>query len=158
MPYEYSIEDLSRLCKVSKQSVYALIKKNQPFVKDNSIRQGKKVKYNKAVLTLFLDYYGLNITEVSSTDELAPPLAPEPPSATAAVDFTAKDTIQALEREIEALKQELARVKEQNTELIRQNGQVLLLLQEEKNEKMKLLPAPKKSIRLFSIFHRNQNE
>lgn len=153
MDFPYTIEDLSSKCKVSKQSIYALIKKNQELVKKNSTRKGKKVKYNQEVLNFFLDYYGINEAEDPSPEdpekaleaENAPQEA-EDPSPISPQDKTAEDKIKALESEIEALKQELASAREQNTELIRQNGQVLLLLQEEKQEKMKLLPAPKQGI------------
>ena len=152
MLYPYSIDDLSRECKVSKQSIYSLIKKNNDFVKANSTRQSKRIKYNQEVLNLFLSYYGLeqaqeeehkedfshsnaipgfqdngnNITNTSLLDE-------------------ANAKIEVLEGQIEVLKEELSAAREQIQELIKQNGEVLLLLQEEKQEKMKLLPAPRKS-------------
>ena len=147
MVFQYSIEDLAKLCKVSKQSIYNLIKKNRDFIEKNSIRKGKKVKYNQEVLNLFLDYYGLKETEVSPPDETTPKITPEQPSTTPTIEYNAEDKIKALESEIEALKTELARLREENNQLIKQNGQVLLLLQEEKTEKLKLLPAPKKTIR-----------
>jgi len=160
MDFPYTIDDLSSKCKVSKQSIYSLIKKNQEFVKQNSIRKGKKVKYNQEVLNLFLDYYGEDKAEDPSQKDPEEaieannaPQKAEDPSATVSQDKAAEDQIRALESQIEALKQELAAAREQNTELIKQNGAVLLLLQEEKQEKMKLLPAPKKSIKeRFSHF------
>jgi len=153
MDFPYTIEDLSSKCKVSKQSIYSLIKKNQEFVKQNSIKRGKKIKYNQAVLNHFLDYYGVKEEEQPSPD--APEdariaenasIEGEEPSSNTTNEDTAEEKIKALESQIEALKQELAASKEANSELIRQNGQLLLLLQEEKQEKMRLLPAPRKSI------------
>lgn len=153
MDFPYTIEDLSSRCKVSKQSIYSLIKKNQEFVKKNSTRKGKKVKYNQEVLNLFLDYYGVNEAEDPSQKDPEKaieaekdPQKAEDQSATSPQEKDPEGKIKALESEIEALKRELAAAREQNTELIRQNGQVLLLLQEEKQEKMKLLPAPKQGI------------
>lgn len=165
MDFPYTIEDLSSKCKVSKQSIYALIKKNQELVKKNSTRKGKKVKYNQEVLNFFLDYYGINEAEDPSPEdperaleaENAPQEA-EDPSPISPQDKTAEDKIRALESEIEALKKELASAREQNNELIRQNGQVLLLLQEEKQEKIKLLPAPKQSlVKKIGNFFKNKD-
>ena len=165
MDFPYTIEDLSSRCKVSKQSIYSLIKKNQEFVKNNSSKRGKKIKYNQEVLNLFLDYYGVKEAEEPSADapEKAPeaentPQKAEEPSATVSQDEPAEEKIKALESQIEALKQELAAAREQNSELIRQNGQVLLLLQEEKQEKMKLLPAPKQSlVKKIGNFFKNKD-
>lgn len=161
MEYPYTIEDLSSKCKVSKQSIYSLIKKNQEFVKNNSSKSGKKIKYNQDVLNRFLDYYGMKEAEETSANAPETPIeaenAPqkaEETSANSPQDNNAQDQIKALEGQIEALKQELAATREQNKELIRQNGQVLLLLQEEKQEKLKLLPSPKQGLikRLSNLF------
>ena len=165
MDFPYTIDDLSSKCKVSKQSIYSLIKKNQEFVKQNSTRKGKKVKYNQEVLNLFLDYYGEDKAEdpnqkdpEEAIEANNAPQKAEEPSATVSQDTAAEDRIRALESEIEALKKELASAKEQNAELIRQNGQVLLLLQEEKQEKIKLLPAPKQSlVKKIGNFFKNKD-
>ena len=151
MSYGYTIEDLSKHCKVSKQSIYNLIRKDKDFIKANCIRQGKKIKYNQQVLNKFLSYYGIDAADDLPQDSISasPPQQKELP----------QDDISTLKNEIETLKKELERIKAENNELIKQNGQVLLLLQEEKNEKLKLLPAPKKTIReRFGIFRRNQKE
>ena len=152
MDYPYTIEDLASMCQVSKQSIYSLIKKNDDFIKNNSIRQGKKIKYSQDALNLFLDYYGIKLedepTPEDPENEIVPEIAPQEgkePSATSPKENDPEERIKALESEIVALKNEIATLKEDNRELVKQNGQVLLLLQEEKTEKMKLLPAPKES-------------
>lgn len=167
MLFPYSIEDLSIKCKVSKQSIYSLIKKNQDFVKENSRRQGKKIKYNQDVLNLFLAYYGLELAQDDECQDNTPsqdePLKAIPGSqgsendnANTSLLDEANAKIQALEGEIEALKNELNIARAQTQELIKQNGEVLLLLQEEKQEKMKLLPPPQKSLKqkFLGLFNR----
>lgn len=153
MLYPYSIDDLSRECKVSKQSIYSLIKKNTDFVKANSTRQSKRIKYNQEVLNLFLSYYGLELAQDEEHQEKVSPQKAIPGGFqgnenninTSSLLDEANAKITALEGQIEVLKKELSAAREQAQELIKQNGEVLLLLQEEKQEKMKLLPAPRKS-------------
>ena len=53
MEYKYTINDISETVKISKPSLYALIKKNSAFIKDNSIRKQRKIYYNQAVMDFF---------------------------------------------------------------------------------------------------------
>ena len=158
MTYQYTVEDLARYCQVSKQSIYNLISKNKDFVNDNSRKQGRKIKYNQAVLKLFLEYYG---KETAAADE-AEPQKQQPVEATetpleAAAAFAdeipaqdntaaAAEKIAALEAEVEALKQQLAEKEAERKELLQQNGALILTIQQQQQEKMLLLPAPKKTI------------
>lgn len=58
-----------------------------------------------------------------------------------------------------ALKADFDKIEAEKDELLRQNGNLLLLLSQEKAEKQALLPPPRKSIgeRLKSIFHKSDN-
>lgn len=160
MDYQYSIDDLASKCQVSKQSIYNLISKNKDFVKDNSRKQQRKIKYNQAVLDLLLDYYGTEATEQEQQ-----PLNKSGTETTTNSPTDEKDAlIAALQAEIEALKKQLQdtdtlkqQLQEKEAmvkELLTQNGALILTIQQQQQERMALLPAPKKSIgeRIKSIF------
>lgn len=159
MSYQYTIEDLARLCQVSKQSIYNLINKNKEFVNENSRKQGRKVKYNQAVLDLFLEYYGKQNQEKEPEETPAPqpeaqeapgdatedPGRPEEQEETSPSVEALQGQIKALEAEIIDLRLKLERAEAERQGLIQQNGITLLLLQQEKQEKLRLLPPPQEA-------------
>ena len=169
MNYQYTVEDLARYCQVSKQSIYNLINKNKDFVNDNSRKQGRKIKYNQAVLNLFLDYYG---KETAAADEAEPQEQPieateTPLEAAAALadEIPAQDNtaaaaeqIAALQAEIADLKQQLADKEAERKELLQQNGALILTIQQQQQERMLLLPAPRKTLgeKIRGIFGRKE--
>ncbi len=157
MEYKYSINDIQRKTNVSLQSLYNLIKKNQEFIRNNSTRKQRKIYYNQAALDFFVSYY-------------KPEEAPEEPQKAekqAAVSTSADSPIDALKAENDALKAEIDALKKQleskeaeRLELLRQNGALILTLQQEKQEKMLLLPPPRKSFseKVRTIFKGKQQE
>ena len=168
MEYSYDIQDLSRLTNVSKATIYANIKKNQEFFKENSRREKSentktkpKVKFNQVALDFLLSQYGKkesaesmegpsNLSENASKND-------SEKEADQILIKTLQAKIEALEAKIEALEKELASKEGERKELLNQNGALLLLLSQEKQEKALLLPAPKKSIgeRIKGIFHKS---
>ena len=179
MEYPYDIQDLSRIVKISKATIYSKIKKNQDFFKDNSRREKEtntktkpKIKYNQVALDFLLAHYGSKGADESSEtpllEDASQEFAKAPSEQTEAtkpqelsekatkndsnekLDQTSiealKAQISALEAKIEALEKELASKEGERKELLNQNGALLLLLSQEKQEKALLLPAPKKSI------------
>ena len=173
MSYNYTINDISSKCKVSKQSLYNLIKKNQSFINDNSTRRQRKVYYNQAAMDFFVAYYSS-----PSAEDAENPLqskkgrdtevqAEKSPLEGFPADKPQEDLIKSLREEIDTLKAKIAALQkdldakeEERKELFRQNGALLLMLQQEKQEKMLLLPAPKKSFsdRMKSIFKSKAQE
>ena len=160
MNYPFTIDDLASKCQVTKQSIYNLISKNKEFVKDNSKKQGRKIKYNQAVLDLFLGYYdklGEDKAEETITPAAEQPTeAPEKPPEAPSVETTQKPTetpaeglqakIEALQDQVRELKEQLAYKEAERLELLKQNGALILTIQQQQQERMLLLPAPKKSI------------
>ncbi len=158
MNFPYSINDLSSKCQVSKQSIYNLISKNKDFINENSTRQGRKIKYNQAVLDKFLAYYDKLAEEAAATEEapqqpeIAPIAAPDDsqgentPGTKEAITAPLEAEITTLRKEVEGLKQQLAAKEAERLELLKQNGALILTLQQEKQEKLLLLPGPKKTI------------
>ncbi len=153
MENQYTINQISSIVKVSKQSLYNLIKKNQAFINENSRRIQRKVYYNQSALDFFVSYYnGKSAPEMPQNAEEQVSLAE------ISIDAL-KAEIDALKAEIDTLRKQLDAKEEERKELIRQNGALILTLQQEKQEKMLLLPAPKKSIneRIRGLFHASKN-
>ena len=158
MNYPYSINDLASKCKVSKQSIYNLIKKNQDFINDNSTRKQRKIYYNQAVMDFFISYYS---PEPSAEEHKT---AEDPQESTSAEEQheTQLDTLKAendaLKAEIDTLRKQLDDKEAERQEMFRQNSALLLMLQQEKQEKMLLLPAPKKPLgeKIKGLFNRKQ--
>ena len=157
MNYPFTIEDLAKKCQVTKQSIYNLISKNKEFIKNNSIKQGRKIKYNQAVLDWFLGYYDKLEQDTvedeapqqpaeAPTEPLEPTLDETTPKPAEAPTGAVEAEIAALRQEVEELKQQLAAKEAERLELLKQNGALILTLQQEKQEKLLLLPAPKKSL------------
>lgn len=167
MESRYTIDQISTACKVSKQSLYKFINKNKTFIEENSTRIHRVVYYNQIAMDFFLAYYqpdekpkipisAMNMDTAEGRPEnpfVEAPQSDEPPE----VQLTAlQRKIDALEAEIGALRKQLDASEAEKKELLRQNGEVLLLLQMEKQEKQLFLPAPRKTLsdRVKSLFHK----
>lgn len=169
MENRYTIDQISTACKVSKQSLYKFINKNKTFIEENSTRIHRVVYYNQIAMDFFLAYYQpdkkpeitpdtinqttaeIRAPEGEQKSPVEAPQSDEPPE----VQLTAlQRKIDALKAEIDALKKELNAKEEERKELIRQNGALILTLQQEKQEKQLFLPSPKKTLseKLKSIF------
>lgn len=150
MENQYSINDISSICKVSKQSLYALIKKNQEFINENSTRKQRKIYYNQAALDFFMNYYNTEKPQEGEeqpqeNDKNAPPAPSEEETYKSKVEKLESE-LDALQAQIDALNKKLSESEEERKELLRQNGALLLMLQQEKQERALLLPAPRKTI------------
>ena len=166
MEYQYTVDDLTTAFSISKQSVYNLISKNKEFITQNSIRRQRKVYYNQSVFNFFSEYYNgpspveaENKASVGHSDidggEIENPAgeainrAGETENDVLEASFAgevAQGRIRELEAQILALKTELEAKEAERQELFKQNGLLMLLLQQEKQEKQIYLPAPKKTI------------
>lgn len=173
MEYKYLISDIQEKTKVSITSLTAFKKKHQDFFNNNSTRIRRKIYYNQAAMDFFVSYYSPD----TDTDKKIPdkmidtetgggqaenPLSESPyreEEEKARVNAL-QDEIKALREEIDALKAQLAAKENERVELLRQNGALILTLQQEKQEKMLLLPAPKKSIsdKVKSLFKTKPQE
>lgn len=170
MKNQYTINELATICKVSKQSIYNLIKKNKEFVNQNSKRNQRTIYYNQSVLDFLLDYYHLEDNAPSdkilyekigggdhspeAENSLVQTSSKDEPTESRITDYESQ--IATLKAEIDKLQQDLAAKEEERKELLKQNGALILALSQEKQEKMLLLPAPKKPFgeRVKSLFHK----
>ena len=183
MEYKYLITDIQEKAKVSITSLIAFKKKHQEFFNNNSTRIQRKLYYNQAAMDFFLSYYQpdlkaenekIPVSDIDTdTDKKEPDFSvntqraeerrENPPLEAPQTDEPPEGQLNALQRKIDALEAELASLhkqldasEEEKKELLRQNGEVLLILQMEKAEKKLFLPAPKKTLmeRMKSLFHK----
>ena len=174
MENRYTINQISSACKVSKQSLYKFINKNKTFINENSTRNHRIIYYNQAAMDFFLAYYQpdrktdseeipVSDIEKNTAEERAEEQAEKAPIEAPQTEQPPEGQLNALERkiaaleaEIETLRKQLEKTEAEKNEILRQNGEVLLLLQMEKQEKQLYLPAPKKTLadRVKSLFHK----
>lgn len=161
MEYKYLITDIQEKTNVSITSLTAFKKKHQDFFNNNSTRIRRKIYYNQAAMDFFIDYY---CPEQTAKEDNINRLAAVPEeqkaenASNSALNGSSADEphesqldklkaeIDALHAEIEALRKQLNDKETERLELLRQNGALILTLQQEKQEKMLLLPAPKKTL------------
>lgn len=136
--YPYTIEDIAIYCKVTKQSIYNLIRANKEFIDQNSRKYQRRIVYNKEALRYFTQYYQVEGPTLDSTDDIIK----QEESNTGALQAE----IKALKAEIDTLRHQLEDKEIERKELLKQNGALILTLQQEKQEKQLYLPAPKKTI------------
>lgn len=145
----YSMGDLSSRVKKTPQALYSLIKQNSALssiVKENSERKGRYVRYGEPVLEWLLNYYGESLQEdTNQEDRPEPPETPLKSVSEPAEQIDQTETIKALQAQIEALNASITAKNMEIEYFKEQNNRLLLLLQMEKQEKVALLPAPKKS-------------
>ena len=171
MEYQYTINDIKDAVKVSLQSLYTLIKKNQAFINENSIRKQRKIYYNQAAMDFFTSYYQPEATHQSGENQ-PPQVKPNPAEGQAEKSHVEgaqaegqhesqqnalQRKIDALEAEIGTLRKQLNDKEDERKELLRQNGALILTISQLQQEKLLLLPAPKRSIgeRVKGLFHKS---
>jgi len=148
------------------------------------VRRQRKVYYNQAAMDFFVSYYCpeqekspssrniSGIVEVPNEENSGIVEVPKKPGIVEVPSPPDKEAIlqsriDALQDELDALHAEIATLREQleakeaeRRELLRQNGALILTLQQEKQEKQLFLPAPKKSFadKVKSIFKSKQTD
>lgn len=168
---QYTIEELSRICKVSKQSLYNLFSKNQELIKENSKKQNRRIKYNQEVLNFLIEYYGIDKEESSnnqgqvaqndqerlksnqgeaksSQGEVKSSQGEAKNDQEESTKYTKREAelenkIRDLQEEVGRLKQELEKKEAERLELFRQNGALIYTVQQQQQEKMLFLPQRK---------------
>lgn len=157
MEYKYTLNDIQEKVNVSLTSLYALKSKNKEFIKNNSIRRQRIVYYNDAVMDFYLSYYKPEQAsaevekslDAEAQDAEASNSPLESPSASKTQESQIEELnaqIDALKAQINALQTKLDATEKERKELFSQNGAILLMLQQEKQEKMLLLPKPRQTI------------
>lgn len=154
----FDIKTLCQRSNISQQTFYRLSKENEEFrdlVVAERKKRGNSFLYPDSVLQWLLEYYAItpdkpDVEEQKPTEEEETPVeafeSPSEPSETVDREKPLVDKIAALEAEIKALEAKLEEKEQERKALFIQNGQLLYLLSQEKQEKQALLPAPKKPL------------
>lgn len=160
--------DIATLCErshISPQTFYRLRNEHsdlEELVNNHREKRGKVYVYGEPVLDWLLNFYRIPQGEASApADEQNASEPPESPSEPPVLSAEVKDLhekIKDLEAEIEALKASLDEKERERREMFLQNGQLLLLLSQEKQEKQLLLPSPRRPLldRIRSVFGRDK--
>lgn len=152
MDYPFTIKDISSKVKKTEQSLYLLIKKNQDFIKQNSHKEGRFIKYNQAVMDWFVSYYGAAQDDGSQQDSSQQGTTTETAregrqeASSKQMEDLSCQLLQAKIEALEALNAELRDritfLEKERSDLQAQMGLSLHLLKQEKEEKEKLLLLP----------------
>lgn len=156
----YSMKDLSSIIKKTSQSIHSLIKHNQELssiVKQHTERKGRNVFYDDTVLDWLRAYYGIEAATEGQPEEAASHTEnptendvgagfvddeegenPEPTSPDDRDILIAKQ-----EEQIAFLQAQVVELTKDKVYLREENARLLLLLQQEKDEKKLFLPAPR---------------
>ena len=168
----YSMDDLSRLLNVSKQSLYKLIKNNQELstlINEHSTTVKRKIFYDDEVLSWFKRYYRQGVSSGVGAD------VSQDETSKITEDTALQGRIEKLEAQVEALKAQIeeteARLKaceKEKQRLFEENGALLLTVSQMSSTisqmsntafqqfqaSIKMLPAPRQPFlkRLKAIF------
>ena len=170
----YSMNDLVARVGKSKQAIYALFKHSQELssiVKEQSSRQGNSVKYSQVVLDYLIKHYQVEEpTPAGQAGGIEEPAADEipkdtPPDADILDDLraqveTLKEENARLQSNLDALTADLERERTEKQEIMKQHSATLMLFAQEKAEKQRLLPPPRKPIfqRITDIFSKKRSD
>lgn len=150
MEYPYSIKDISSKVGKTVQSLYTLIKRNQEFINQNSKKEGRFIKYNQAVLDWFINYYGVSTADAKHQEAQEDAQDGFKQAAAASSDemalIEANARIAVLEAENKELRERLAKCDAEREAANQNLGMALSALALEKQEKMLLLPPPRRSL------------
>lgn len=149
----YSMDELKAATGKTPQTLYRQMRENpdlKELLKDHSERRGNRVYYDEAVLEWFRTFYNFDTVEQSGGVEqigvargISENKKPSIPEDTAPASVEKDSIIATLKADLERERAEKRMLLEQVQELQKQNGNLLLLLSQEKQEKQALLPAPR---------------
>jgi hypothetical protein len=154
------MKDLSSIIKKTPQSIHSLIKNNQELesiIKQHTERKGRNVFYDEVVLEWLRAYYGVETAteepQAAASGDTENPTANDvaagvvEPEEEAIPEPTAPDDRDAViarqEEQITFLQGQVVELSKDKAYLREENARLLLLLQQEKDEKKLFLPAPR---------------
>lgn len=151
--YKYNIGDLSTFTGKSKQTLYKLIKQNTTFFDAHRQKEQQSVFFDDSAKEWFLNHYKMEKDAGEKSVQ-------EDENQGGTSSSILQKRIEELEAQVAELTEKLKVSEEERRELVKQNSLALLALQQEKQEKLLLLPAPKKTIteRIKGLFVSNKTE
>ena len=159
---EYTMKELCEIIDRKPSMVYNYIKEDKQFYEQHRKKDNKKgFLYDEEVLTRLKEKIGVSngVGWGNSKNEdgnnpqyTAPSSQPQEEEA----NIKLKKELEKLKAECAELQARCEKLEAENKDLREQNGNILWLLTQEKLEKQKLLPQPRKSIvgRIKELFSR----
>lgn len=135
----YTIKEMKTIINRTEPTIYNYIRKDASFFEEHRIKQNKggylydeiAVERLKSLLCVANgEGKPISSDEGQEIPHITPPVA----------------ELEELRGKYEALKKDFERVEAERKQLLEQNGNLLLLLSQEKAEKQALLPAPRRTI------------
>ena len=167
---KYSIRDLTRISNTTERAVRNLFKSNKELKKlaaEHTITENRNVFYDSAVYEWFCERYKksneekiepLNENKVGEgiSNEEKQNLLEHTAPAYVRQESEVEKELKELQIKYDDLKLQFDKVENERQELLKQNGNLLLLLSQERALTQKYLPAPRKTIgeRLKALFHK----
>lgn len=158
----YTIAQIANKVKKSNQAIYKLISNNKDLselLHDNTITVGKGKQYSITVLEWIQTYYEQIEESKTPTEEEQEAISEENTKQKQEIEelkkqlATKEQEIALLKQDIEHLKEKVetaekarAEAQEEKQSIYQQNGALLMLLAQEKQEKKLLLEAPRSGI------------
>lgn len=149
----YTILELSDAIGRTPSMIYVYFKKDkesEAFFFSHRKKIARGYIYDEAVLERLKQMVRVSNGEVAEDQETD---KEKNPNTTAPADAEAEARVQAINAELEECKKELSEIRTaleqseiERKQLLEQNGYLLMLLAQEKAEKQKLLPMPRKTI------------
>ena len=170
---KYSIKDLTSISNTTERAVRNLFKSNKELkelVTEHTITEKRNVFYDSVVYEWFCIRYKKSnnekiepLTENKvgkgiSNEEKQNRLEPSSP-VNVRQENEAKKELKELQIKYDELKTQFEKIENERQELLKQNGNLLLLLSQERALTQKYLPAPRKTIgeRLKALFHKKSD-
>jgi len=148
---KYTLKELGHILDRSSAALYIYFKEDEEFFSAHKEKRSKGgFLYDEEVLEHLKKRIGVEqgvgdtITEETTAAE--PEITPRVEEELSALKIQLEGRIEQLLNEKEELQARLEKVESEREELLRQNGQLLLLLGQEKAEKQLLLPQPKRRL------------
>lgn len=171
---KYSIKDLTSISNTTERAVRNLFKSNKELKElaaEHTITEKRNVFYDSAVYEWFCERYKKSSSEKTEplnenkvvegilNDEKQNLLEYTAPLYVRQENEAEKE-LKELQIKFDELKTRFEKVENERQELLKQNGNLLLLLSQERALTQKYLPAPRKTIgeRLKALFHKENAE
>jgi len=154
---KYTIKDLTAAVSITSPTFYNLIKRNSDFkelLDKHTTNRGRQKFFDEEVLTYLKDYYlqeggGGGTQEQAAERQLEavkPPIDDSEVSALRQQLEAAENDCKVLQMKVDTLTQETEVLRDDKQHLEQTVNQLLMLLEQEKREKMLYLPKPRRTL------------
>lgn len=166
---EYRIKDLMLISGTTERAIRQLFTTNEELKQlkeEHTIKKQNKVFYDEVIYRWFVEYYKDKNSQLVSNvlpQQNCKTQDSEIPDSIAPVSLEISKLsaqIEELTKDLDDMRAKYEALEAEKNELLRQNGNLLLLLSQEKAEKQALLPPPRRTLgeRIKGLFHKKESE